>query len=412
MSHPGSTSQSNSGHSTPQPPPGLPARPPPSAVSNNAAFAAFKPRAVAAPARNTSNSPAPGAYNYPASTYGMSYPQQPTAPPSQSYYPGATPQAYSADPAGQSYYGASAYGGYPAQPEYGAAPQIKNPFAPPPNRTTGGSLYGNNSYDPEYEAQIQQWQSAYVAKDDATTKGNLGKSGKGEGAASAGGANAIPLGVAGARAQTSTPTVTAQAGPAEPPVDTSGKEKTVVRAGGGQKWEDPTLLEWGDHPRLFIGNLAGEVTDESLLKAFAKYPSVQKARVVRDKRTTKSKGFGFVSLANTDEFFQAAKEMQGKYIGSHPVLVKRAETEIKAVVKKDDKRYGKNNKNNKNKNREDRDVLGANTGSGVQKKQAAKASGQYKVSRPVVSLDHLILTFRRCWVEMSIQLIKDPAIHA
>ena len=76
-----------------------------------------------------------------------------------------------------------------------------------------------------------------------------------------------------------------------------GKQKTVVRSGGGQTWQDPTLLEWDPaHFRLFVGNLAGEVTDESLLKAFAKYPSVHKARVVRDKRTTKSKGYGKVTF--------------------------------------------------------------------------------------------------------------------
>lgn len=297
---------------------------------------------------------------------------------------GAThyPTAYSSAPPTQGYYGAPYAGGYPAQPSYEQAPQIKNPFAPPPTARAAGSLYGTD-YDPEYEAQVQQWQSAYLSKDEtAPSKLALGKSGKGDGAASAGGANAIPLGATAtaSRAQTSTPTVAAPAPAAAPAVDASGKQKTVVRSGGGQKWEDPTLLEWGDHPRLFIGNLAGEVTDESLLKAFAKYPSVQKARVVRDKRTTKSKGFGFVSLANTDEFFQAAKEMQGKYIGSHPVIVKRAETEIKAVVKKDDKRYNKNNKNkNKAGNKDsDKDFLGANTGAGIQKKQG-KASGQYKV---------------------------------
>ena len=125
------------------------------------------------------------------------------------------------------------------------------------------------------------------------------------------------------------------------------------------------------------------MTDESLLKAFAKYPSVQKARVIRDKRTTKSKGFGFVSLANTDEFFQAAKEMQNKYIGSHPVLIKRAETEIKTVVKKDKDKYNKNNKNknHKDKVKEDKGPLGANTGSGIQKKQTkASGGGQFKVS--------------------------------
>jgi RNA recognition motif-containing protein len=73
---------------------------------------------------------------------------------------------------------------------------------------------------------------------------------------------------------------------------------------------------------------------------------------VRDKRSTKSKSYGFVSFADTDDYFRAAKEMNGKYIGSHPVLIKRATSEVKAVTKKDDKhgKYGHNNKNNKNKN--------------------------------------------------------------
>jgi RNA recognition motif-containing protein len=128
-----------------------------------------------------------------------------------------------------------------------------------------------------------------------------------------------------------------------------GKEKTVIRKGGGKTWEDPSLLEWNPlHPRLFVGNLAGEVTDDSLLKAFSIYPSVSKARVIRDKKTTKSRSFGFVSFANTDDYFRAAREMEGKYIGSHPVRIKRANTEIVATTKKDDK-HGKHGKNNNKK---------------------------------------------------------------
>ena len=123
-----------------------------------------------------------------------------------------------------------------------------------------------------------------------------------------------------------------------------GKQKTVIRSGGGQQWQDPSLLEWDpSHFRLFVGNLAGEVTDESLLKAFSKFASVQKARVVRDKRTTKSKGYGFVSFADGEEYFQAARDMQGKYIGSHPVLLRKSTTEIKATVPQD-KKKGKGGK--------------------------------------------------------------------
>ena len=152
-----------------------------------------------------------------------------------------------------------------------------------------------------------------------------------------------------------------------------GKKKTVVRSGGGQTWQDPSLLEWDPaHFRLFVGNLAGEVTDESLLKAFSKFPSVQKARVVRDKRTTKSKGFGFVSFSDGEEYFLAARDMQGKYIGSHPVLLRKSTTEIRPTVPKDKK--GKGGKGGKGGHHGD----GSKTGAGVQKKQS-KTKGGMKI---------------------------------
>jgi hypothetical protein len=138
------------------------------------------------------------------------------------------------------------------------------------------------------------------------------------------GANNAPL---GASSRVETPTISASSNTQT----ANGSEKTVIRSGGGKEWTDSSLLEWDPaHFRIFVGNLAGEVTDESLLKAFAKYSSVQKARVIRDKRTTKSKGYGFVSFSDGDDYFQAARDMQGKYIGSHPVLIKRAQTEVKA----------------------------------------------------------------------------------
>jgi len=111
------------------------------------------------------------------------------------------------------------------------------------------------------------------------------------------------------------------------------KKLTVVRDSGGQVWDDQTLLEWDpSHFRLFAGDLAGEVTDETLFKAFSKYPTLVKARVIRDKKTTKSKGFGFVSFSDPDDFLKSWKEMNGKYIGSHPIKLRKAQTEIKPKV--------------------------------------------------------------------------------
>jgi hypothetical protein len=247
-------------------------------------------------------------------------------------------------------------------PSPAPAPQIKNPFAPPPQ--PGSTGYNVESHDPEYAAQLQQWQSAYVNKDSDASKKPEGN------------ANLTPIGVRPSMGPQLSHSEIAAAAPTASKAaavisGADGQQATVVRAGGGKTWTDDSLLEWDPaHPRLFIGNLAGEVTDDSLYKAFAKYASIVKTKVVRDRRTTKSKGYGFVSFKDADDYLKAFKEMQGKYIGSHPVLIKKSNTEIKAVDPKNQHNKGKNNKFNKN-----RDVINANTGAGVKKGQNKTRDG-------------------------------------
>jgi len=67
------------------------------------------------------------------------------------------------------------------------------------------------------------------------------------------------------------------------------------------------------------------VNDEVLSNAFKKFPSFVKARVVRDKRTLKSKGFGFVSLMSQDDYIKAMREMQGKYVGNRPIRLTKSD---------------------------------------------------------------------------------------
>ncbi|KAJ9296219.1 hypothetical protein DTO271G3_5360 [Paecilomyces variotii] len=290
--------------------------------AGHSAFTAFQPRSVASnqPYRTSSPvvsaPPAAGPASYPAATTGYSagayqYPQQ-------SYQ------------AGPSYYGQPQYG----DTTYGATvPRIHNPF-PLPGQDKGGMNYGrhDSGVDPDTEAQIAQWQSAYMGREAEPTPGNKGP-GRRDGPAAATGANTGTLGAS--RFDSSTPSAgpTASNTPVPGPGRQEPVQKTVIRSGGGQTWTDPTLVEWDPaHFRLFVGNLAGEVTDDSLLKAFSRYPSVQKARVIRDKRTEKSKGYGFVSFSDGDDYLKAAREMQGKYIGSHPVLLRRATTEVRPVA--------------------------------------------------------------------------------
>ncbi|CAK9205524.1 unnamed protein product [Sphagnum troendelagicum] len=103
------------------------------------------------------------------------------------------------------------------------------------------------------------------------------------------------------------------------------KKKAVPRKAAGQSWEDPTLADWpeNDH-RLFCGDLGNEVNDEVLTKAFARFSSFNMARVVRDKRTGKTKGYGFVSFANPSDLALALKEMNGKYVGNRPIKMRKS----------------------------------------------------------------------------------------
>lgn len=233
--------------------------------------------------------------------------------------------------------------------------------------------------DPEMAANIAQWQSAYAGKEASSTSGYTGAVRKytSETSGNATSANAAPLGgSSNMTTQAMTSAAHNDTGVASIVSDAKTNQKTVVRSGGGTQWTDSTLLEWDPaHFRIFVGNLAGEVTDESLHKAFAKWTSIQKARVIRDKRTTKSKGYGFVSFSDGDDYFQAARDMQGKYIGSHPVLVKRSNTEIKAVTAKDKRKGGKyKGKGNKNGGGGDKDK----TGAGIQK-AGSKTKGGLKL---------------------------------
>ena len=240
-----------------------------------------------------------------------------------------------------------------------APPSIRNPFpAPPPAHNAYGAQ--NAGYDPEQEALMAQWQSQYAPVDAQASKDARGK---------AENPNTTQVGVRPGVANA------ADSNTANP-----DKKVTVIRKGGGQTWEDNSLLEWDPTQfRIMVGNLAGEVTDDSLAKAFAPY-GVSKARVIRDKRTTKSKGFGFVSFTDGEQGFKAARDMVGKYIGSHPVTIQRSKTDLKPTVQKDKyKVKGKYNKNrNDKKDKKQDDPLRANTGAVIEKKPI-KNPGGYKV---------------------------------
>lgn len=118
----------------------------------------------------------------------------------------------------------------------------------------------------------------------------------------------------------------------------SEKMKKCIRTAAGTTWEDASLLEWeADDFRIFCGDLGNEVNDDILARAFSRYPSFLKAKVVRDKRTGKTKGYGFVSFKDPNDYVRAMREMNGKYVGSRPIKLRKSmwkDRNIEVVRKK------------------------------------------------------------------------------
>lgn len=79
-----------------------------------------------------------------------------------------------------------------------------------------------------------------------------------------------------------------------------------------------SFFRLADDFRIFCGDLGNEVNDDILTRAFSRYPSFLKAKVIRDKRTGKTKGYGFVSFKDPNDYVRAMREMNGmKRVSSH-----------------------------------------------------------------------------------------------
>jgi RNA recognition motif-containing protein len=76
--------------------------------------------------------------------------------------------------------------------------------------------------------------------------------------------------------------------------------------------------------RLFVGRLPWAVRDADLQEVFAEYPSVQSAQVIMDRETGRSKGFGFVEIADDAEADAAIAALDGKEVSGMAITVNEA----------------------------------------------------------------------------------------
>jgi RNA recognition motif-containing protein len=76
--------------------------------------------------------------------------------------------------------------------------------------------------------------------------------------------------------------------------------------------------------KLYVGNLAFSVSDDELHQAFTSFGNISSARVVMDRMSGRSKGFGFVEMEDDQAADEAIAKMDGQTIGGRPVRVSEA----------------------------------------------------------------------------------------
>jgi RNA recognition motif-containing protein len=75
---------------------------------------------------------------------------------------------------------------------------------------------------------------------------------------------------------------------------------------------------------IYVGNLSYRVTEEELQQAFSAFGQVASAKIITDMATGRSKGFGFVEMANDEEAEAAVQGLNGKEIKGRAVTVSQA----------------------------------------------------------------------------------------
>jgi RNA recognition motif-containing protein len=76
--------------------------------------------------------------------------------------------------------------------------------------------------------------------------------------------------------------------------------------------------------KLYVGNLAYSVRDNDLEQAFGEFGAVASAKVMMERETGRSKGFGFVEMGNDSEAQEAIAGMHEKKLEGRPLTVNEA----------------------------------------------------------------------------------------
>lgn len=75
---------------------------------------------------------------------------------------------------------------------------------------------------------------------------------------------------------------------------------------------------------IYIGNLAGDVSEDDLYEVFKEFGQVESVKILKDRFSGESKGFGFLEMPSTDEAQMAIKEVNGMDLKGTAIKVNEA----------------------------------------------------------------------------------------
>ena len=75
---------------------------------------------------------------------------------------------------------------------------------------------------------------------------------------------------------------------------------------------------------IYVGNLSSDVTDEAIREAFVSFGQVTSARIIKDKYSGQSRGFGFVEMLEQAQAQAAIKSLNGKELMDKEMSVSEA----------------------------------------------------------------------------------------
>lgn len=87
--------------------------------------------------------------------------------------------------------------------------------------------------------------------------------------------------------------------------------------------------------KIYVGNLGYNVTNDALASKFAEFGTVESAKIIMDRDTNRSKGFGFVEMSMASEAETAIESLNGSDFDNRKMTV----TEARPMAPKNNSRY-------------------------------------------------------------------------